>query len=212
MIARRLAAQADLGAGLVRFAMTLSIIHLTAGSCSSNSPDSVSESRSTPRVKLGQVVRADREAVEALGELLRQNDVGGDLAHHIDLQPVLAALQAVFAPSPRAPGRPRSIDRQNGIIMTMTLSKPISSRSALDRPAFERKTLAVARRIIARGAAEADHRVFLVRLELGAAEQAGIFVGLEIAHAHDDRLGMNAAAMRASPRDSRSTKYSGLSS
>jgi hypothetical protein len=51
MIAWRLAAQADLGAGFACASrMTLEIIHLTASSCSSNRPDNRSESRSTPSV------------------------------------------------------------------------------------------------------------------------------------------------------------------
>ena len=70
----------------------------------------------------------------------------------------------------------------------MTLSKPISSRSRWMRAAFEREALAVARRVVARGAAEADHRVLFLRLELGAADEAGVLVGLEVAHADDDRL------------------------
>ena len=72
--------------------------------------------------------------------------------------------------------------------MTTTLSKPISSRSRLIAAAFEREALAIARRVVARGAAEPDHRVLLLRLELGAADEVGILVGLEVAHADDDRL------------------------
>ena len=54
------------------------------------------ESRSTPEGQLGQVVRADREAVEVLEELLGDDRVGRHLAHHHDLQVVLAAAQAVL--------------------------------------------------------------------------------------------------------------------
>ena len=35
-----------------------------------------------PEHELGQVVRANKEAVEPLGESLGENHVGGDLAHH----------------------------------------------------------------------------------------------------------------------------------
>ena len=45
--------------------------------------------------ELRQVVGADREAVEELRELGHLDHVVGDLAHHVDLQPVLAALEAV---------------------------------------------------------------------------------------------------------------------
>ncbi len=44
--------------------------------------------------ELGEVVGADREAVEALGELVDQDHVVGDLAHHVDLEAALAALEA----------------------------------------------------------------------------------------------------------------------
>src|SRR5690606_25720897 len=45
--------------------------------------------------QLGQVVGADREAVEDFQELLGQQGVRRHLAHHDDLQAMLAALQAV---------------------------------------------------------------------------------------------------------------------
>src|SRR3546814_2287399 len=41
---------------------------------------------------------------------------------------------------------------------------------------------------VAAGAAEADHRVLLVRLVLRAPDQVGVFVGLEVRQAHDHRL------------------------
>ena len=41
--------------------------------------------------ELGQVVGADREAVEELGEAVDQDDVVGDLAHRVDLEAVLPA-------------------------------------------------------------------------------------------------------------------------
>ncbi len=49
----------------------------------------------------------------------------------------------------------------------------------------------MARGGVARGTAEVDHRVFLMRLEFAAAEEFSVFVGLEVAHPHDDgpRLG-----------------------
>jgi hypothetical protein len=46
--------------------------------------------------ELGQVVGADGEAVEELQELLGQDGVARDLAHHDELEIVLAALQAVL--------------------------------------------------------------------------------------------------------------------
>ena len=47
-----------------------------------------------PEGELSEIVRADREAVEQLREPIDQDDVVRDLAHRIDLEPVLAALEA----------------------------------------------------------------------------------------------------------------------
>ena len=44
-----------------------------------------------PERELGQVVGADRHAVEVLEELLGEDRIARDLAHHDDAQPVLAA-------------------------------------------------------------------------------------------------------------------------
>ena len=60
---------------------------------------------------------------------------------------------------------------------------------ALQRPAFQLEAGAERRIDVARGAAEAQHRVFLVRLVLRAADQVGVLVRLEIGQPHDDRLG-----------------------
>ena len=49
-----------------------------------------------PEGKLGQVVAADGKAVEALGKLFGQCDVGGDFGHDVDLQAVFPPDQAVF--------------------------------------------------------------------------------------------------------------------
>ena len=79
------------------------------------------------------------------------------------------------------------VERQNGI-MTIDVPETHLLAQAADRPALEREAVAVARRVVARGAAEAEHRILLLGLERGAADQIRVFVGLEVAHAHDDRL------------------------
>ncbi len=50
---------------------------------------------------------------------------------------------------------------------------------------------------IAGGTPEAQHRVRLRRLEPAAAEETGVLVGLEVRHAHDDRLGIEGRGNRA---------------
>ena len=56
--------------------------------------------------------------------------------------------------------------------------------------AFQRKAVAEAVGVIPRGTTEADHRVFLNRLKLPAANQLGILVRLEITGTQDHALGI----------------------
>ena len=44
--------------------------------------------------------------------------------------------------------------------------------------------------VVTARATPAEHRIFLFRLECGPAEELGVFVGLEVAHADHDRIGV----------------------
>ena len=77
--------------------MTRPMAWSTAGLRSSNSGATSSESRSTPRDELGQVIGADREPVEERGELVGEDGVEGNSAHHVHLEPVVAASEPVGA-------------------------------------------------------------------------------------------------------------------
>ena len=57
----------------------------------------------------------------------------------------------------------------------------------LERLALEREAFGIGRVDVARRAAEADHRVLLVRLEHATAQQRGVLVALEVRQAHDHR-------------------------
>ena len=131
-----------------------------------------------------QVVAADRESIEALCEGFRQNHVRGNLAHHIDPKTILSALQTIrrhdFEHAVGLLGRTAKGNHDDDIIETDGFPQ------AADGAAFERKPLTVARRVIAGGAAKAQHRIFLLWFEAEAADQIGVFIGLEVAHAHDD--------------------------
>ena len=59
---------------------------------------------------------------------------------------------------------------------------------ALQRRAFEREAIGIGRVGVARGTPEAQHRVLFLRLEISAADQARIFVGLEVGQANDHGL------------------------
>ena len=65
------------------------------GSRSSKSNATISESRSTPSVSCVRSFEPIEKPSNNFGKRIDLDDVVGDLAHHVDLQPVLAALQAV---------------------------------------------------------------------------------------------------------------------
>jgi hypothetical protein len=128
--------------------------------------------------ELGQVVRADREAVEVLEELLGQQGVGGDLAHHDELELVFAALEAVLG---------QQVDHALGFVEVaheghhhLHVGEAQLVAHLLHGGAFEFEAVAEAVGDVARGAAEAEHRVFFFRLVDLAAEQLAVFVRLEV--------------------------------
>ena len=59
---------------------------------------------------------------------------------------------------------------------------------AAHSPAFERESLAVAFAVVAASAAPAQHGIRFLGFERLATDQPRIFVALEIAHAHNDRI------------------------
>ena len=83
--------------------------------------------------------------------------------------------------------RPSSTVRQNGI-MILTFASPMSWRTRRSAWHSSAKPSCVARVVVARRAAEADHRVLFGGLELASAQQRRVLVGLEVARPHDDRL------------------------
>ena len=124
--------------------------------------------------QLGEVVGADGEAVEAGGELLGEDHVGRDLAHHVDLQAVLAPDQAVLRHDGQHPVRflrgPAERDHHDDVAEAELLPDPLEGH------ALEGEALAVALVVVAGGAAEAEHRVLLRLLEGGAADQVRVLV------------------------------------
>ncbi|KAF5138997.1 hypothetical protein E5D57_002786 [Metarhizium anisopliae] len=147
-----------------------------------------------PQRQLRQVVGANREAVKVVGKLGRENHVGRNLAHDVDEQPLFAADQAVFRHDlqdhPGLADRPAKGDHDDGVGEAHVLPEPP------DGAALEPEALPVARRVVPRGAAEAEHGVLLVGLELGAADEPGVLVGLEVAHADNGRPGVHGRAER----------------
>ena len=128
--------------------------------------------------ELRQIVGSDGEAVEQLGEGVDLDHIVGDLAHDIDLEPVLAAREAVLGHDGDDPARlldpPAEGHHDAQILQSHDLAHPAQGG------AFQGKARRIGGVRIARGAAEPEHRVLFLGLEVGAADQAGIFVGLEV--------------------------------
>ena len=138
--------------------------------------------------ELRQVVRADREAVEDLAELGRQDHVARDLAHDVDLEALIPTLEAVARhlgqDLPPFLGRPTERHHHLEVAETHVVAHPAQGL------ALEGEAFAVALVMIARRAAKADHRVGLAWLEGATAEEIRILVGLEVREADDHRTGM----------------------
>ncbi len=115
------------------------------------------------------------------GEGVDADDVVGDLAHDEDLQPVLAALQPVARHGRDHP--PRLILAADERHHDLEIGEAHLLAHAAQGGALKSETGGVGRMVVARGPAEAQHRVFFLGLEARAADQAGVFVGLEVRQA-----------------------------
>ena len=114
------------------------------------------------------------------------DDIVWDFAHDEDFEPVLAPLQSV--PRHCRDHLLRLRDAAAERHHDLQIGQPHLVAHPGECGAFERKAVGIGRVGVTRGAAEAEHRIVLLRLEPGAADQAGIFVGLEVGQPHDDRL------------------------
>lgn len=133
-----------------------------------------------------QVVAADRKPVVPFGEIFREEYVRRDFAHHENLQAVFTPVQPVFREHLVHPAglvqRADKRDHHHNVVETDLFA------SSLDRAALQGKSVAIIVAIVARGSAKTEHRVFFFRLELGAADQVGVLIRLEVAHPHNRRL------------------------
>ena len=147
--------------------------------------------------ELGEIVRANREAVEIFEKLVGEDDVGRDLAHHDELEVVLSALESVCA---------KGLDDGSGLVERaherdhdFDVVEPHLFPHALHGLAFEREASGEFFRDVARRAAKANHRVLFVGLVARAREKVRIFVGFEVRQANDDFLWMKGRAEHRDP-------------
>ena len=138
--------------------------------------------------ELREVIGADGEAVKVGQKFIGQQGIGWELAHHDDSQPFLATLESrrgeELGHLPRLGQRAHERYHDLDIVEPHILAHP-SQCLALELEAGPERL-----RDIARSAPEADHRILFLRLIDLSANEAGVFIGLEIRHANDDRLGM----------------------
>src|SRR5690606_7209742 len=120
---------------------------------------------------------------EALRKLLRQNDVRGNLAHHVDLQPLAAALKTMLGHH-----------RQHAVCLRWGPAEGDHNDDVREADfltylpqgtALKGEALLVAIAVVPGCPAEAEHRILLPRLERSAANQVGVFVRLEVAETDD---------------------------
>ncbi len=114
--------------------------------------------------ELRHVVRADRHAVEVFEVLVREQRVGRQLAHHDDLQIVLAALQAIRGQ--QLGDRSRFLERAHERHHHLHVGQAHLVAHALQCAALELEAGAERFIDVARGAAEAEHRILFERLVL----------------------------------------------
>ncbi len=133
--------------------------------------------------QLRQVVRSDREAVEEFAELRCEQDVVGDLAHEPDLQTACAPHQSVLGHF-----------REYGTALVQSAAEWNHDANVVEshrlthaqhRLALESESGAVAIVVVARGSAEADHRIRFHGLEVHAAEERRVLVRLEVGEAYE---------------------------
>ena len=136
--------------------------------------------------ELRHVVRTDREAVEVFEELVGKKRIARDFAHHVEAKAVHAALEAVaFHDFRHAAG---FINRTHERNHEFDVREAHFIAHELHRAAFHREAFGKLVGDVARGAAEAEHRIFFNRFVVGAADELAVFVALEVGETNDDLL------------------------
>ena len=136
--------------------------------------------------ELRHVVRTDREAVEVFEELVGKKRIARDFAHHVEAKAVHAALEAVaFHDFRHAAG---FINRTHERNHEFDVREAHFIAHELHRAAFHREAFGKLVGDVARGAAEAEHRIFFHGFVVDAADELAVFVALEVGETNDDLL------------------------
>mmetsp|Transcript_44166 Transcript_44166/g.136882 ORF Transcript_44166/g.136882 Transcript_44166/m.136882 type:complete len:534 (-) Transcript_44166:737-2338(-) len=139
--------------------------------------------------QLREIVAANGEAIKVLQELVRQEDVARQLCHHVHLEAVLAALQAVLLQHlVHVLGHVQGADEGDHDLHVRHAHLPAHLLDGLE---LHGEALLEEGVRVPAAAAEADHGVLLVGLVLVAPDEALVLVGLEVREAHNDALGVD---------------------
>ena len=146
-----------------------------------------------PQRQLGQVVRANREAIKVLQKGVGEDGVARDLAHHDDLErgrrvgwPALAAAKPMRGQ--QTGHLARLLQRAHERHHHLYVGQPHVIAHPQQGLAFHRKGFAKISTDVTRGAPKSQHRVFFLRLITAAANQRAVFVAFEVGQAHDHRF------------------------
>ena len=188
MVARGLTTETDLAATPLRRADRQGDHRLHAGVAFIEEISHQSRIAIEAQGELGEVIGADREAIEAFGEGLGGDHIAGQLAHHIHLEAVTTAHQTLL----RHQGQ--HLVRLLGGAAKGHHRDRVGEPHPLPHPfeglAFQGESGGKGGGGVAGGAAPAQHRILLDWLEDRSAEEAGVFVALEIGEAQNHRSGM----------------------
>mmetsp|Transcript_6288 Transcript_6288/g.14487 ORF Transcript_6288/g.14487 Transcript_6288/m.14487 type:complete len:510 (-) Transcript_6288:1331-2860(-) len=139
--------------------------------------------------QLREVVASDGEAIKVLQEFLSQEDVAGQLCHHVHLQSVFTTLQAVLLQNlVDFLGHVQGADEGNHDLNVLQAHLASNHLHCFQ---LHGEALLEERVGVPTAAAEANHGVLLVRLILLTTNEALVLVGLEVRKPHDDALGVH---------------------
>ncbi|OPY87534.1 MAG: hypothetical protein A4E72_01462 [Syntrophus sp. PtaU1.Bin208] len=138
--------------------------------------------------QLGQVIGTDGETVEDLAEFFDEDDIAGNLNHHIDFQPIFP-LDKAFARQDADHLFPLIHGTAEGY-HHFHIGEAHFIPDFLHGFAFQGEGIAILVIIISRCAAEPDHGILFMGFEVGTAHEVGVFVTLEIAHPDNDVIGV----------------------
>ena len=167
--------------------VTIAISFFTPGSRSSNRCARSSESRSTPSVSCVRSFEPIEKPSKSSRELVGEDHVVRDLAHHVDLEPVLArgaGRCCAISASTRRPSLERAAERDHHLDVGephVVAHAPDAPRTRARSPRGSGRRSSATRRGSRSSGSPRSART------AAPPSRPGVLVGLEVGEAHDDR-------------------------